>query len=658
QQIMPLVLIPVFIAGMLVIYTISPDSWYRTPLERFIDTVVPVSIATVLSIIAFMYKGKSLGVLSLKGLVADYRRKTTKDIPKVLKVATIGYLVFIPVFVVAGTCFLGIPRKQTFMVEMEDGVHLATDLYLAPMKKKEPAPTVLIRTPYGKDGFMALYGSLYSNRGYHVVIQDFRGTHASEGQTSEYLLFTKAYTDGVDTIEWIRSQSWSNGMVGSAGISALCINQFLYAGMDPAGLRCQSLLFGCADLYSDAIMGSTGSGIYHKSSVETWINGTTGYNWRYQIDYILDHLEDANWNTEEYNATTLNAGNNTYEKVNARALHVGGWYDHFLGGTIRGYMGYDDRGKARAQGHQKLIIGPWTHGMIIGGRQGDLVYPSSSNGVPLILEWDDQIFSESFAGVENPEIWKDRVAYYVMGDPDDKSANYWKYSSDWPLNYTIEPMYFYNDSGTLALLSDSEMLAKPEVNLSYIYDPRNPLMTRGGNNQPGFDLSGPKDQAPVESDRVTGGIRDDLLLFESPVLQAPMTFEGNLTATLIVNSNCTDTDFVVKLEDVYPDGRRMLVIDGGLTTRFRDGLLGLSPPLDPAQTYNLTVDLMACAYRFAPGHKIAVAITSSNYDRYAINMNNYSIPIGKGHFSDASIANNSILTGPGQSCINFPVLVE
>jgi putative CocE/NonD family hydrolase len=181
------------------------------------------------------------------------------------------------------------------------------------------------------------------------------------------------------------------------------------------------------------------------------------------------------------------------------------------------------------------------------------------------------------------------------------------------------------------------------------------VITKGGNNQPGFDTAGPMDQRVVEN-KESGGLRDDILLFKSKVLKKRLTFEGDLKARLHVKSNVNDTDFMVKVEDIYPDGRRMLVIDAALTMRFRDGFFNESfmNSTTPDKEYIITVDLWAMAYQFDIGHRIGITVTSSNYDRFAINPNTGGFITD--HFAESKIATNTIITGPNKSCILFPEL--
>ncbi|MHA1235959.1 MAG: CocE/NonD family hydrolase, partial [Promethearchaeota archaeon] len=249
-----------------------------------------------------------------------------------------------------------------------------------------------------------------------------------------------------------------------------------------------------------------------------------------------------------YNSTSLSIPiGPQYSNVSTRAIHVGGWYDHFLQGTLDVYVGYDDYGTTRAQGHQKLIIGPYTHGSIYGGQQGELYYPKNSNGFDLILDWEMGIFDESLLGI--PLDWTGaRVAYYLMGDVDVASEdwNYWRYANDWPLDHEDDAWYFTANGG---LSKTSAGLVNK--NFSYSYDPRSLVPNLGGQNQP-FDLAGPMDQKSIED-------RSDVLIFETSILNETVETVGRIWGNLFVSSNCTDTDFTIKLTDVYPDGRSMLV---------------------------------------------------------------------------------------------------
>lgn len=605
----------------------------------FIDINYYSIAAIAISLIAYLHYGLRIVDLSLLKLIEKYDKRRVNKFSKPIKITGLILLIAIPVTIVSVSAAYAPPEKKTYMIEMRDGVKLATDVYIAPGSFGTPKPVILIRTPYGKDG-MDMYRTFYSTQDYHLVIQDLRGTHDSEGGDS-FLLFVKAYQDGVDTLNWILDRSWCNGKIASAGPSALCINQYFYAGMAPEGLVAQQLWFGTPELYDHAIY----QGSYHKSSVETWVQSTAPDNWRRQLDTLFTYSSPKNETL--YNSTSLSIPIGPhYSNISVYGIHVGGWYDHFLQGTLDGYVGYDDNGTATAKGHQKLIMGPWTHVNIWSPEQGDLIFPDNSIGFDMIFNWEKKVFDAALLG--RSINWDGtRVGYYLMGDVDTPSNewNYWRYAYDWPLDHVDEKWYF-NASGSLI----NSTLPPINKNFSYLYDPRNPVPNLGGQNQP-FDLIGPMDQREIEN-------RSDVLIFETPVLTESVETVGRIIGNLFVTSNCTDTDFTVKLTDVYPDGRSMLITDGSLTVRSRNNYTtDVFMSGNQTDVYELLVDCWSTAYVFASGHKIRIAISSSNYPRFATNPNT-GAPLARSYLN-YNIANNTLLTGPDYpSCIILPRLVN
>ena len=185
-------------------------------------------------------------------------------------------------------------------------------------------------------------------------------------------------------------------------------------------------------------------------------------------------------------------------------------------------------------------------------------------------------------------------------------------------------MYFH----TGGKLSKDPPQAK-DAKLTYRYDPDNPVPTTGG--QELFGAKGPLDQRPVES-------LPDVLLFTTDALAEPLEVTGRITARLYVASDCPDTDFTVKLSDVYPDGRSMLVTDGILRACFRESFTKESP-LEPGKVYEITVDLWSTSLVFNRGHKIRVAVSSSNYPRFDANPNT-GRPFREG--GEVRVANNTL----------------
>jgi len=598
------------------------------------------SIAAVgISLLAYLHYGMKNSFLSLSKLIEKYDKRSFNKFPRVVQIILMSILIATPTAILSLSAAYEPPDKKTYMIEMRDGVRLATDVYLAPASFGTPKPVILIRTPYGKNG-MDIYRTFYSTQDYHLVIQDLRGTHDSEGG-DRFLLFSKSYQDGVDTLGWILEQSWCNGKIASAGASALCINQYFYAGMAPEGLVAQQLWFGTPELFDHAIY----QGSYHKSLTETWIESVAPENFQYQIDTLFSLFPK---NEVLYNSTSLSiSAGPHYSNVSVPAIHVGGWYDHFLQGTIDGYIGYDDYGAPTARGKQRLIMGPWTHvNLFDSTKQGELTYPKNSIGFDLAFNWEHEVFDYALLGKSTN--WDSaRVAYYLMGDVDTPSNewNYWRYAYDWPLDYVNDKWYFTSEYGLL-----NSSLPSTNKNYTYLYDPRNPVPNRGGQNEP-FDLEGPMDQSSIEN-------RADVLIFETSILNESIEIVGRIWGNLFVTSNCTDTDFTVKLTDVYSDGRSMLITDGSLTVRSRyNYTTDVFMTGDQKDVYELLVDCWSTAYVFAPGHRIRVAISSSNYARFAANPNT-GAPLANNYLK-YNIANNTLLTGPDYpSCIILPRLVN
>ncbi|MFW9897247.1 MAG: CocE/NonD family hydrolase [Candidatus Thorarchaeota archaeon] len=595
-----------------------------------------------ISLLAYFHYGLKISNLSLSKLIEKYDKRRLNRFPKAVKATVMFLLIAFPSTILSFSLVYAPSTKMTYMVEMRDGVRLATDLYFAPGSFGAPRPVVIMRTPYGKSGWAANMALLYYNtQDYHAVVQDLRGTHDSEGG-EQFLLFKDSYLDGVDTLNWILDQSWCNGKIASAGPSALCINQYFYAGMAPDGLVAQQLWFGTPELFDHAIY----QGSYHKSSVETWIKSTTPVNWKYQVDTVLSFSNPKD--EALFNSTSLSIPiGPVYSNVSVAGIHVGGWYDHFLQGTIDGYIGYDDYGALSARGKQRLIIGPWTHVNLFDSvKQGELTYPENSIGFNLAFNWEQAVFDYALLGKATN--WnKERVAYYLMGDVDTLSTswNYWRYAYDWPLDHVDDKWYFTSTNGLI-----NSTLPLTNKNFSYLYDPRDPVPNLGGQNQP-FDLAGPMDQRSIEN-------RSDVIIFETPVLTKAVETVGRIWGNLFITSNCTDTDFTVKLTDVYPDGRSMLITDGSLTMRSRFNYTSaIFMSGNQNDVYELLVDLWTTAYVFAPGHKIRIAISSSNFPRFAANPNTGE-PLAYSYLN-YNIANNTLLVGPDYpSCIILPRLVN
>jgi putative CocE/NonD family hydrolase len=225
-----------------------------------------------------------------------------------------------------------------------------------------------------------------------------------------------------------------------------------------------------------------------------------------------------------------------------------------------------------------------------------------------------------------------------MGDVDDSNApgNKWRQSNIWPIPY-LEKEWYFHENGLLSTSFPSDY-----DSLTYTYDPNNPVPTIGGQNLNW--PAGPYDQSSIES-------RNDVLLFSTEDLLEPYEATGPIKVKLFVSSNCPDTDFTVKLTDVYPDGRSMLITDGILRMRNRNGA-GHWEFMESGEVYEVEVDLWSCSYIWNAGHKIRVAVSSSNYPRFLNNPNTVDPILGN---STYNIAENTLyLDSNHPSCIILP----
>jgi predicted acyl esterase len=603
----------------------------------FIDVDLYSMAAIGIALVAFLHYGLKISLLSLSKLLDKYSKRHISRFPAAIKYLLIFLLIAFPTIIIIGSAIYKTPDKFTVMVPMRDNVKLATDVYYAPGSFGMARPVILVRTTYGKNVMGGLYGALYLTQDYHMVIQDSRGCYDSEGG-DKFILFADSYKDGVDTIEWILSQTWCNGKIASIGASALGIDEFFYAGMNPSGLTAQSIMISTPDLYKTSIYQG---GAFKESIATGWAKLTAPNNYEYQLNQIISHsMKDI-----FYNSTSLFMDiGPSFKNVSVAGLHIGGWYDPFQQGTLDGYMGYDDLGLPGAKGRQLLIMGPFTHGMPTEGKQGELTFPTkSTSSFDLYLDWERKLFN--YALINLPFDWSgNRVAYYMIGDVDDDNvnANDYRFANDWPVPYLNDTWYLWGDGSI-----QNNTIPITEDLFSYFYDPTDPVPTLGGTNL--LIPSGPYDQRPIEN-------RTDVLIFESAPLIVCYEIVGRIWAHLFIKSNCTNTDFTVKITDVYPDNRSMLISDGIINAARREGFNDTADPLNTLPYAEVDIDLWSTAYQFNAGHKIRIAISSSNYPRFGINPNTGAPQKAYSYqYTTMVIANNTLLTGPSYpSCIILP----
>jgi putative CocE/NonD family hydrolase len=520
-------------------------------------------------------------------------------------------------------------------IRLRDGVTVYADVYRPARDGRFPA--IVVRTPYGvQREATGVHDRLISlaRMGYAVVNTDVRGRYESEGAWDPFRAEGK---DGYDVVEWTATQPWSNGKVGTQGGSYLGHVQWATLVQQPPSLVAAFPAVASTNLYKNWI---THGGAFHLAFNFGW--GVvrmpfrimqpqwyfTGPDAAPELRYerLLMHLpletmdEQAlqhpvkhwrDWVTHEsYDAYWKAVSDEEkFAKVNVPVMTQGGWFDIFLPGTIDGFVGVRRHGaNERARSLTRMVVGPWGHGP--SRKYGDLDFGPDADRT--LFQYETRWHDFHLKGLKNGVDTEAPVQIFYMG------VNKWRGEQDWPVPGTTYTPWYLQPGGRLAPSAP----AAGETTTTYRYDPANPVPTTGGNNCCGSPtIAGPVDQTPLDA-------RADIVRFTSDVLKEPVTIAGPVTMDLHATTDGKDTDWMVKLVDVHPDGKAYPMAEGILRARFREGLDKPSL-LTPGQAYRYSVDMVGTAIVFQPGHRIRVDITSSNFPQFDRNLNTGD-PLGKG----------------------------
>ena len=346
-----------------------------------------------------------------------------------------------------------------------------------------------------------------------------------------------------------------------------------------------------SDYYSQA---AYQGGAFRTQLLERWLQGN-GLIEKNLETFVAHPRYDDFW--KKLNAEAQ-AG-----KVRAPAVYVGGWYDIFLQGTINSFMAIHYHGGEGARGKCRLVIGPVGHGTF-----NELKYPANAAQGPACVRRLRLVRSRPPGQGERRRQGKGRPLLRD-GRPDRPESARQLLAARRRLAAAVQGDR--RSISTRTARSSATSRRRATTRKTYEYDPKNPVPNIGG-QELGVPL-GPMDQRKVEK-------RPDVLLFTTDELKEPVEVTGRITAKLFVSSDCPDTDFTVKLCDVYPDGRSMLVTDGILRARYHKSFEKESF-LEPGEVYELNVDLWSTSLVFNKGHRIRVAVSSSNSPRFEANPN-------------------------------------
>jgi putative CocE/NonD family hydrolase len=525
--------------------------------------------------------------------------------------------------------------ERNVAVKMRDGVTLRADIYRPKVDGK--FPILLQRTPYNKDsGFQ--FGMQAAARGYVVIFEDVRGRYASEG---EWYTFKNEPSDGYDTVEWAAALPYSDGRVGMFGGSYVGATQMLAAIAHPPHLAGICPVVTASNYHENWTY--TG-GAFAQWFNQDWTSGLAqntyerlvghqndpvGGLWAlpltdypilnlgkrpdlgsnasvapYYLDWLAHPSYDDYWKSisiEEH-----------FSDITVPALHVAAWYDLFLGGSLKNFVGIRDHGGSEAaRKGQQLVV-------VIGGHAGQMPKVGDVDFGPNAKEpedeWELQWYDYLFKGVKNQFASGRAVKLFLMG------ANEWRDEDDWPLPQAKSTKYFLHSAGKANSLRGQGSLstAAPgkEGSDQFSYDPANPVPTVGGplccesQRWP----AGPRDQRSVEA-------RDDVLVYSTPPMTEDLEVTGPVSLELFAKSSGVDTDFTAKLVDVWPTGFAQNLTEGIVRARYRDSRE--KPDLiNPGQVYKFTIDMWATANVFKKGHVLRLEVSSSNFPRFDRNLNN------------------------------------
>ena len=523
--------------------------------------------------------------------------------------------------------------ERYLAVPMRDGVKLYGDLYRPAREGK--FPVLIVRTPYGlqRDG---IHENLieFAQRGYAVLAQDVRGRYESEGKWEP---FRAEGNDGYDTIEWAAKQPWSNGKIGLQGGSYLGHVQWRAASQSPPSLTTMFPAVASTNIYKNwlshggafRLSFNYGWGVvrmpnrimlpqyWHSAAYAPQELKYDNILWHLPLrdidlrsaGYAVQHFRDwlKHQSYDEYWRSI--SDEESFEKVKVPVHTSGGWFDIFLNGTINGFTGMRSTGGTeKARRESKMIIGAWGHGP--SQKFGDVDFGAGANRdlVDRQARWYDHYLKGEDNGIDR----EPPIEIFYMG------ANKWQHAQEWPLPGTKFTPYYLGGRGNANSSRGngavSAVAPKMDRTDQYVYDPNNPVPTVGGNNCCGTPtLAGPKDQRSIEA-------RHDVLVYTSEILQAPLAIAGPVKMKLFAATDGRDTDWMVKLVDVYPNGFAMNIAEGILRARFRNGLDKMEL-LEPNQVYEFEIDMAGTANVFQKGHRIRIDITSSNFPQFDRNPN-------------------------------------
>lgn len=565
--------------------------------------------------------------------------------------------------------------EEDVVVRMRDGARLAADVY-RPATGRGPAagrfPTVIERTPYDRRRLdLELSARYFAQRGYVVVLQDTRGRYGSEGRFHFFFSEHDEGLDGFDTLTWIAAQPWSDGKVGTTGLSLTGANQQALAIMRPESLTTQVIL-DCGYNYWRRplrVNGAFNEGITlpyvfwmalgsreaaADRSIRQALRGALAdiQQWTRRLplargasplalvpdyeDWYLDMATTGDY-VGLWRNPTASLEDHIDEYPDIPVCFVTSWYGHHAWANFAKLTEL----RRRIQSPVKLVSGIWLHAFDYMQQSyiGDVEFGNAA-AVALDdfrLRWFDQFLKGLDTGVLNSPT----ARVFHMGGGSGASniagrivhGGQWLDFDEWPSHDTRARTYYLTGEGELAAASPEH-----DEPTTYVHDPADPVPTIGGAFQTplggsvtGLLYGGAFDQRGTRSlmtcrDELPLAARADVMVFRTPVLKHGIDVVGEVAVRLWVSSTAPDTDFTVKLVDEYPpspdypQGYAMNIVDSIVRMRYRNGRT-TAELIEPGIVYEITIAAMPTANHFAAGHRIRLDISSSSFPQFDVNPN-------------------------------------
>lgn len=554
---------------------------------------------------------------------------------------------------------------QKVMMPMRDGVRLATDIYRP--KGEGKFPIIFSRTPYNfnayRDGELVartLSTALDAvNRGYAYVVQNERGRFFSEG---EWDILGTPLTDGYDVLTWMSKQSWSNGKVGLLGCSSTAEWQMAVASLEHPALAAmvpQGFGAGVGRVGKYYEQGNWFRGGAQQMLFTSWLYSTQHdelkpllpknvsqedlqriqkfydmaprypkVDWVEQFKHlpVQDIIKDADGPKGVYEKMIRRTPNDPewfkgglyHDNMpfNTPSFWFVSWYDVSTSPNLALYNHVRANAKdANVRNAQYLVIAPTLHCAYKRATENTIVGERSVGDAR--LNYDEMVYGwfDLWLKGEQNNLMNEmpKVRYYTMG------ANKWQTSETWPPANATMTTYYLNSNGKANTLNGDGVLAlkkaSKDVSDSFTYDPMNPVTSLGGNVccTGNAIQGGAFDQQEMEK-------REDILVYTSEPLQEGIEVSGFIESTLYVSSDARDTDFTIKLIDVYPDGKAYNLDETIQRARYREGY-DKEVFMTSGQVYKIDLTPMSTSNYFEKGHRIRIEISSSNFPRFDRNLN-------------------------------------